>query len=285
MARISTSKGSAGRKAAAFFFSLGLLFLFTACPFGDGAEKKDDLALADAALNERDTGDAAMYFERYLRKNPAGEKRWDVWRQLLALTLDIRQDKKTASEYLEIMLTEFADDPPKRRRIQMRLAALCKELRDDARAVRLWEALAADADTPAADRAGVYRELSQAYLRRLEFSLATEVLGLCLSLDVSSEIKAHCLYALSETQMLTGDLAGSEQALRDLLRLKDLAEEPRVLAVFMLADVLEQEERLPEAVDLFESIRENYPNTRVIEIRLGSLKTKNSAKPPVKKKK
>ena len=285
MARISAIRGSAGRRAAALFFSLGLLFLFTACPFGGGAEKKDDLALADAALDERDSGDAAMYFERYLRKNPAGEKRWDVWRQLLALTLDIRQDKKTALEYLEIMLTEFAGDPPKRRLIQMRLAAICKDLRADARAVSLWEALAADPDTPAPDRAEVYRELSQAYLRRLEFSLATEVLGLCLSLDVSSEIKANCLYALSETQMLTGELAGSEQALRELLRLKDLAEERRVLAVFMLADVLELEERLPEAADLFESIRESYPNTRVIEIRLGNLKRKNGAKTPVRGKK
>jgi lipopolysaccharide biosynthesis regulator YciM len=196
----------------------------------------------------------------------------------------VRQNKRTAAEYLEIMLTEFGNDPHKRRIIQIGLETLYRDMREDAKAVRLWEALAADPDTPPEDRAAVYRELSQAYLRRLEFSLATDVLGLCLQLDVSSEIKADCLYSLAETQMFTETLTGSEQALRDILRLEDVSEERKVLAVFMLADVLEQQDRLSEAAELFESIRETYPNTRVIEIRLGALKSKSGGKQPGKEK-
>jgi tetratricopeptide (TPR) repeat protein len=281
---MDAQKGRGRRKGAALLcVLLGLLFLLQSCPFDKSAADGDDLSLAEAALNERDISDAAMYFERYLRKNPTGIKRWEVWWQLLSIALDIRRDKRTASEYLEIMLAEFSDDPSRRRRIQMLLARMYSDLLNDASAVRLWEALTADPDTPPPDRAAVYRELSRVYLRRLEFSRATEMLGLCLDLDVSSEIKADCLYTLAETQMFTGDLADSEQALRELLRLEDISNERRVLVVFMLADVLEQQDRLPEATELFESIRETYPNTRVTEIRLGALKTKSGDKRPAAK--
>lgn len=265
-------------RVLALLICLWLPVLLAGCPLEQGSGDRDDVALAEAALNDRDIGDAEMYFERYLRKNPAGEKRWEVWRQLLSISLDVRQDKATTAEYLEIMLTEFKDDAPKRRRIQMGLASIFNDMRDYTRAVSLWETLAADPDTPAITLAAVYRELSHAYLRRLEFTPATEVLGLCLQLEVPRETQADCYYALAETQMLTGELVESEKALRQLLQLEEVAEERRVLAVFMLADVLEQQERLSEAAGLFESIRETYPNARVIEIRLGALKNKTGSK-------
>ncbi len=241
-------------------------------------KEKDDLSRAEEALSERDIGDAEMYFERYLRKNPDGADRWEVWLQLLSISLDIRQDKATAGEYLEIMLREFAGEGPKRRHIQMALAGLYKDMQVYSRAAALWEALAADAELSPEERALAYRELSRAYLRRLEFTPATDILGLCLQLDVRQDTKADCLYALAETQMLTHKLDASEQALRDLLGLGGIAVERKVLAAFTLADVLEQQEKFKEAEELFESIRESYPNTNVVEVRLGALKKKMGGK-------
>lgn len=252
--------------------------LLAACGGADAPAPEEDLKRADAALRDRDIGDAEMYFERYLRRNPGGDQRWQVWHKLLEIALNIRQDKATAAEYLEIMLTEFADDPPRRRSIQLELAGLCDKMRDYGRAVTLWETLAADKDAPDQDLALVYRELSRAYLRRLEFSEATDVLGYCLELKVGEDTKADCLYALAETQMLTEALKESEQALRDLLQLDNVSEDRRIQAVFMLADVVEQQNRLDEAEELLERIRDSYPNARVVAMRLEGIKEKRKIK-------
>jgi tetratricopeptide (TPR) repeat protein len=235
---------------------------------------QNDLALAEEARSERNIGDAEMYFQRYLRKKPDGEDRWEVWLQLLSISLDIRQDKVSAGDYLEVMLLEFYADPPKRRYIQMALADLYKDMRMFSRALFLWETLAADTGLSYEELALVYRELSRAYLRRLEFTSAIDILGLCLQLNVRPDTKADCLYALAETQMLIEELADSEQTLRDLLRLPGISAERRVLTTFTLADVLEQRGSLQEAASFFESIRETYPNTRVVTVRLNALRDK-----------
>ena len=278
MSQTVQRKGKTGRFLAVFLLTTLVGACLVGFPFERPREFRDDLALAEIAIKERDIGDAEMYFERYLRKNADGIRRWEVWQQLLTISEDIRQDKGTAREYLEIMLLEFEDDAPRRQWIQMKLADLSRDMRDYPRAVVLWEALATDPDLPSEHLAEVYRELSHAYLRRLEFTLATDVLNLCLQLDVQTDTKADCLYALAETQMLTDELAASEKALRDLLSLFDASPDRRVLATFMLADVLEQQDKLKEAEELFESIRGLYPNGKVVEIRLGALKSKNGGR-------
>lgn len=245
------------------------------------AIRQDDLDLAMAALKERDIADAEMYFERYLRKNPAGEERWEVWQELINIALNVRQDKAVVRDYLEIMLAEYADDPVRRNDIQMRLASLCNEMRQYGRAVALWEDLIADDDFPENLRATVYRDLSRVYLQRLETSKATQILGLCLELEVPYSLRAECLFDLAETQSLTGELKESEKTLRDLLEMKELLKEQQVMATFMLADVLEQQERLDEAAEYYESIRESYPNPKVVEIRLNNLKNRKQNSPPV----
>ena len=259
---------------------LSLAFFFGGRGFKADDSLKSDLDMAEKAVKARDTGDAEMFYERYLRKNPAGEQRWNVWHNLLDIALNIRQDKATAKNYLEIMLAEYAADPPKRREIQKRLAAVCDELRLYDRAVSLWEALVEDEGAPAEDKAACYRELSHAYMRRLEFTMATEVLDLCLQLDVSPATKADCLYDVAEAAMFTDDLEKSEKALRALLDMPEASPQRRVLAVFMLADVLEQRNRPDEAVRLFESIRESYPNSKVIELRIAALRGKQAPKKP-----
>ncbi|MDL2290780.1 hypothetical protein LJC09_01570 [Desulfovibrio sp. OttesenSCG-928-F20] len=268
------------KPARSLVAALMLLFvlLFSACTVEKKDPEQDDLFRAEAALKERDIGDAEMFFERYLRKNTVGDRRWEVWNNLLDISLNMRQDSATASQYLEIMLDEFGDDPAKRRSILIQLAGIANSRHNYPRAVALWEDLAADPQTPAEDRALVYRELSAAYMRRLEFSEARDVLGLCLDLDIAPESKAGCLYALAEIQMLTEALPESEQVLRDLLALEGVAESSRVAAVFMLADVLEQLNRLDEAAQLLESIHESYPNASVVLLRLKALKDKKAAK-------
>lgn len=232
----------------------------------------DDIALAEAALQKRDIGDAKMYYERYLRKNPQGELRWHVWEQLLNISMDMRQDRKTSREYLEIMLLEFSDIPERRRELQLRLAALCTEMHEYNRAAELWEILIQDPGAPDRTKARVYRNLAHAYLRRLEFIMATDTLQACLSLEIDNATKAECLYALGEAQSLTEDLTAAEATFRSALELPDTPEHRRVLIVFMLADILEQQGNYSSAITYFETIRTTYPNEKVVELRIANLK-------------
>ncbi|MDR2075553.1 MAG: tetratricopeptide repeat protein [Desulfovibrio sp.] len=266
------------KAGVSFLFLQTLLVLVLALAGGlaacrDGEQAvRDDIALAEDALNRRDLDDAAMYFERYLRKNPNGLRRWQVWQQLLGIALDLRQDKATARAYLEIMLEEFEADTEKRRSLQLLLARICRETHDYGRAAVLWEALIQDPQTPDNVKAGVSIDLSKAYLRRLEFTLATDTLVMCTRLRVDIALKADCLYALGETQVLTENLETAEATLRAAISLEAIPEDRRVLAVFLLADVLEQRGQYAGAIDLFTGIRASYPNERVVEMRLFRLK-------------
>ena len=257
---------------------LVLSLLLAACLFAGGCKEeqkqqaRDEITQAEDALRRRDTGDAEMHLERYLRKNPQGELRWHVWEQLVSISLDLRQDRQTARDYLELMLLEFAAQPEKRREIEQRLATLCNEMRDYARATVLWEALVQDPETSDKIKAQVYRELAHAYLRRLEFIAATDILEACLNLQVDIPTKGECLYALGEAQTLTENLTAAEASLRSLLDMPGIPEERRVLTVFMLADVLEQQGRFDAAITYFETIRTTYPNEKVVEMRIAHLK-------------
>jgi tetratricopeptide (TPR) repeat protein len=222
-------------------------------------------------MEEQDTGDAEMYFLRYLRKNPNGDRRWDVWQTLLSIALDIRQDKAVAKDYLEIMLAEFSADAGRTRDISLQLARLCGEMRFFSRAEALWETLAADPGLGAEQKALAYKEMAYGFLRRLEFRPAAEVLEHCLQLKAGADQTADCYYVLAQTQTLLEDLGAAEGALQNMLKLDGLSEDRRTAGIFMLAEVVEQQNRPDEARRLLEGIMHAYPNSKVIEIRLGSL--------------
>ena len=160
-----------------------------------------------------------MHFYRFLRKNPDDEKRWTVWDHLLVIALNISQDNATAREYLEFMLEDFASDPPRRRRISLELASLCNQMRTYSRAVELWEGLLEDPGLPDEERAWVVRMVAQAYLRRMEFTPAAELLEQCLSLPVAPAPKADCLSSLAAARLPTHALQGPAPALPHLLPL------------------------------------------------------------------
>ncbi len=274
-------KGLAFRLA---FFSRMMLvltlvsFVLSLSACGWNGEDANDLARADLAMRQSEYGDAEMFYERYLRKNPNGDQRWQVWKRLVDLTLNIRQDNPMAMDYLEIMLVEFDKDADRRREIQIKLADLCHEARRHARSVQLWEALARDEGLEPNKKAEICRNLAKAYLRHFEFTMAKDTLKLCLALEATFELKAGCMYELAEVQMLTNELEESQITLRSLLQQANIPEAQRVLAVFMLADVLEQLEQFEESKQFFETIRKTYPNPRVVELRLSYLQKREAKK-------
>ena len=265
----------------ALFLALAVcLPLLFGCGENDAAGPDATLAAADSALAKGDIPEAEMLYERFLRTSPGHPQRRQAWNRLLEITLNNRLDKATAGAYLEVMRKEFADRPEYLRGLELALATLRLSQRDDTRAMPLWKKLAADPGTPAETRAQAYRELAAAYMRRLEFTSATDSLQACLELDAGVPAKGECLYDMAEINMLTDDPVASEMNLRTLLGwTTELPEDLRQRAIFLLADVSEQRSKYPEAMALFESIRDKYPNTRVVEMRLANLKNRKRADP------
>lgn len=243
-------------------------------------ETADDLADARKAMLKREFLEAEKFFERYLRRSPEGEERWDVWNNLVALALSVRNDRKAATELLEAMLIEYEAEAEKRRAISMRLAELYRLSRKYGRAVFLWTSVAEDNQADGIERAEACRNLAHVYLRRLEFEMAKQSLGYCLALTIPNAVRAECLYDLAQTHMGMDELDNAVTQLRSVLALQDISESTRTLSIFMLADALDQQGENDESMRLFVGISNTYPNRRVVEQRIAFLEKKKTASVP-----
>lgn len=240
------------------------------------AEKKAPSDLEDArhAMMTRDYLEAEKSFERYLRRSPQGADRWEVWNSLVDLALSVRNDRKAAIELLEAMLIEYAAEPARKRIISGQLAEQYRLVRNYERALTLWSGIAEDKNADVVERARACRNLAGVYLRRLEFELAKESLGYCLALDIPDTVRADCLYDLAQTFVGTGDLDQAITYFRQVLALGNIPASTRTLTVFMLADTLDQKGLSAEALKLFTSISDDYPNPKVVAQRIAFLKNK-----------
>lgn len=247
----------------------------------ENGEVIDDLGDARKAMTKRDFLEAEKSFERYLRHSPQGAERWEVWNSLVELALSVRNDRKFAIELLETMRVEYDGDPVRQRFIGMRLAEQYRLSGKYDRAVSLWSAVAEDKTANSAERAEACRHLAHVYLRRLEFELAKESLNYCLALDVPDAVRAECLYDLAQTHMGMDEMPSAVKEFREVLKLRDILQPTRTLATFMLADALDQLGKSAEALELFESISETYPNRKVMEQRIDLLRKKRNKSSPV----
>ena len=247
------------------------LLAFCGC-LEDKSKTTDDLEDARIYLRQRDFMEAEKSFERYLRRNPNGADRWEVWNHLADMALTVRHDRNSAIELFEAMMLEYETQPEYRRQVQDKLAAEYEQVRRYEKSVELWGKLVQDPEVPSLQKADSYRNLARIYLRRLEFELAKESLGYCMDLDIPQVAKANCQYDLADVYMTMDDLKAGITELRSLLEQRDVDNDLRVLSVFMLADALEQQGSRDTALGLFESIRYIYPNPRVIESRIDYLR-------------
>ncbi len=254
---------------------LPITVLFCLCLAGclEGVKKTpDDLSAAREYMLNRDFMEAEKSFERYLRGNPSGTDRWEVWNELVQLALNVRHDRNAAIELLRAMQQEYEFQPEYRRIVLDKLAHQYELARYFDGSVELWSALVKDQDTPAVQKSESLRNLARIYLRRLEFESAKEVLTMCMELSIPQSAKSDCQYDLADLYMIMEDMDSGIKELRSLLEQDGVDDDKRVLAIFMLADALEQQGNRDSALGLFETIRFSYPNPRVVEARIEYLR-------------
>lgn len=260
------------------------LFLLSACLEERGGTP-DELAQAREYMLNRDFMEAEKSFERYLRANPNGKERWEVWNKLVELALNVRHDRNAAIELLRAMQQEYSGSLPVpetvadpetlrgyRRIISDRLAYQYEQALYYEGAVELWGALAKDVDATPVQKADSLRNLARIYLRRLEFESAKGSLTLCIEMEIPQSAKSDCQYDLADLYMIMDDMDSGIRALRSLLEQEGMDNDKRVMSIFMLADALEQQGNKESALGLFESIRFTYPNAKVVEARIEYLK-------------
>jgi tetratricopeptide (TPR) repeat protein len=239
---------------------------------------QDELAAAGSALRQRDFMGAEQSFERYLRRNPQGGARWEAWHYLVHMALTVRHDRQSAIELLEAMRIEYADAPERLRQVIRQLGGLYKTSRQYNRAVALWTTLAEDAGALAEERAEAYRDMAEIHLRRLEFESAKEALEQCLQRRISGTLRGQCIYDRAQIFMAEDNIAEALVSLREVLALEDASDFLRSLSMFMLADALEQQGNFGDALQLFTQLRGSYPNTLVVEKRIGFLRQRMKTK-------
>nr|WP_284710694.1 tetratricopeptide repeat protein [Desulfovibrio aminophilus] len=150
------------------------------------------------------------------------------------------------------------------------LGDLYEQQGNRAKAMEAWEKCLKLVEDPEKS-VQVRIRLARAQRNQRNFEAAQETLSRCAGEAPTPELKARCLYESAQNDTFTQSFGRAKASLEELLALQGLSEETRALAVFLLVDIYEQEDRVPEARKLLESIRTTYPNPLVVEARLKSL--------------
>jgi len=248
---------------------------------------------ARAAYGKGHFTEAERLYERYLQTEPNGKDRWEAWNRLLDIARNVLADNDRAVALLDSMFLEFGEDSSKSWDLLAALAASNEALHRWPEAVDDWKRCL---NLPNLDRARtpeIYLRLARLYRVQREYDLTQQSLKLCLEQSPTPEIKVECLYEWAQTLDYvhkraqaqsaesakgktaydpTNNLEQMKQRLEELLRLNAGTTERRAQAAFLLAEVYEGLGKKTEALRTLQSILTTYPNPKVVEARIESLR-------------
>ncbi len=249
--------------------ALILILLLAACSGQKGSDSAADLDDGRRAFARGFYLEAESAYERYLQKEPKGRHRREAWTRLLEISQNVRSDAERSTMLIEAMALEFGDSVEGPGSLQQ-LAELYEQQGLGQRAMEAYAQLMAMDGDP--QRLAAYR-LRWARLARGQrgYDQAHEMLEKCAEEAPGDETKARCLYENALTYTYTQSYGRSRALLEELLALPKVPEDVRPLAVFQLADIYERDQKLDKARELFSSIRDIYPNPRVVQARLQNL--------------
>lgn len=248
------------------FALLALLFsLLWACssPIGDGS-----LSRADEEYAQGNFLQAQNLYQSYLQSNPQGDKRWRVWNRLLDISLDVQNAPEKAARLLDAMLLEFSADAERSADLAWKLADVYTRMREWDKATEAWlHALSVSAENT--DRLWeMYFNLGKVYQFQGRYDMARDAMNSCVENAPDNHIRATCMYELAQAYSL---LKNNEQAhlwLEKVRADENAAPELKAQAVYLLAELAIAQGERETALKLFESIKDTYPNPKVVETRI-----------------
>lgn len=231
----------------------------------------DDLEEAKVAIQERNWTLAERLLERYLRTQRNSEKRWEAWQKLVDVSGSAEADQRAMLDYLEAMLMEFGEDEAKAKQVLAHMGEINERLRRFNGAAEAWSAYVELSNLTDEETVNGYRRLAQIHFRAGRFDVCEDILQDCLSLEISDNGKAQCLYDLADVNMARERWKEATDLALQIIDM-DVSPAIRGLADFLLGDALEQRRDYAEALTHFEKARENYPNALVVDNRIAHLK-------------
>lgn len=215
---------------------------------------------------------AESLYERYLEANPQGDGRWDAWERLVDISLNIVGDQRKGSALLESAYLEYADNPERAAGILWRLAQVYTDQRHWDQALETWLKLI-DLRGASQDRLWeVHWNLGKIYQFQGQYAMAKDSMLSCMELAPDDNSRSRCMYELAQAFSFLKDKEQARNWLEKLLALKDADPELRALSAYLLAELAEADGDIEKARALLESIRDSYPNPKVIDARLQHLK-------------
>ncbi len=276
------------------------LVVFLLCGCTADRNDKGDIDAARTAYSSGNFTEAERMYESYLQFNAEGLYRLEAWNRLLDISLNVLGNYEKSISLLEAMILEFSQDPGQAWKLTCRLAQLQENSKQWNEAVSTWQSALEINGLDDSQLPEVYLHLARIYRRQHAIDLAEQALDACESDARRPEMKALCLYELAQTleytqrrieaqsialtpeQVRAFDPKKNQQRIKELLQkirsIPGVDKERKALAGFMLAEVYENMNKLPEAIALLESIHDNYPNPKVVEVRLAYLKKKSKKK-------
>lgn len=226
--------------------------------------------------------EAEKDYERYLQVEPQGEFRREAWDRLSEIAVTIKADLDRAVVLLEAMYLELGMDKDAAWQIMFQLGDVHAQLGNPVKAIEAFEKCLSHAEGSPRRTYATLLRMARLHRSMGNYDLVAMTLENCADSAEDGSGKARCLYELAQSYSFIGNLAQAKRTIETLLATPDVDEETRVLAVFLLADIYENERDYPEARHLLESILTTYPNPKVVEARLATMPTgpKRSQPPP-----
>lgn len=249
-----------------------LLVMLTACSACSSEESSDNsLEEARQSFANKEFLDSEKLYERFLRQVPESEDRWEAWDRIAYIALNIRRDEHLAADILEAMALEYADKPEQYQDVLKRLAEIYESNHRWDRAQSAWARMLRSSSLEAEEQGQAHLHLAQIYQRRLDYVNATRHLESCLGLKLEPGIRAQALYSMAMVHGDQGEASEAEKKLLELTTMPDAPHEIQVQGLFMLADLMEEQGKPKEALELFKSIENTYPNPAAVEVRINAL--------------
>ena len=231
----------------------------------------DDIERARDSYSKGFYLEAEKDYERYLQVEPQGEFRKEAWDRLAEIAVTIKGDFDRAVVLLEAMYLELGEDPDAAWSIMFQLGEVYSELDNAPKAIEAFEKCLIHAAGSPEHTYQTQLRMARLYRDMGSFDLVAATLENCADSAQGDEAKARCLYELAQSYTFISSWTQAVKALEALLQLKEITEETRALAVFLLADIYENERDYAKTRKLLESILTTYPNPKVVESRLATL--------------
>jgi len=246
------------------------ILLAVACS-RESSPGSEDIERARAAYSKGFYLEAEKEYERYLQVEPQGKFRKEAWNRLSEIAVTIKGDHDRAVVLLEAMYLELGTDKEVAWRIMFQLGDVFAELGNIPKAIESFEKCLVYAEDSPEHTYETQLRMARLYRSMGNYDLVAATLENCADSAIDSESKARCLYELAQSYSFISSWNQSRKALESLLELNEVSEETHALAVFLLADIYENERNYAKTKELLESILITYPNPKVIESRLSSL--------------